>query len=101
MGSQQSNLDGNYSPLRACHVLIDLVPRLAWLGSPVERRHQVLSQIRSYFNISAAIVCSAGNPKLPLEWLEQGRSIVRGQVLNFRSPLDELEAQHPQLSADI
>jgi len=36
-----------------------------------------------------------GEIKLALEWMEQGRSIVSGQMLQLRTPLDELRQCHP------
>lgn len=38
---------------------------------------------------------------LAVEWLEQGRSIVWGQILNLRTPVDEVRAVRPDLAREL
>jgi hypothetical protein len=42
-----------------------------------------------------------GKFELALEWLEQGRSIVWGQILRLRTPLDELHQLHPSEADEL
>jgi hypothetical protein len=45
---------------------------------------------------AAAAAIQLGKFDLALEWLEQGRSIVWGQMLRLRNPLDNLREHHPK-----
>ncbi|KAJ7090650.1 hypothetical protein C8R44DRAFT_861251 [Mycena epipterygia] len=36
-----------------------------------------------------------------VEWLEQGRSVIWGQLLNLRTPVDELRKSHPGLANQL
>jgi len=49
--------------------------------------------------VSAAI--HFGEINLALEWAEQGRSIVWGQLLRLRTPLDELRQHHPSEANEL
>ena len=76
--------------LDAYSTLIDLLPRVVWLGRTVEQRYQDISSIGDAVAEAAAAAISLGEPNLALEWLEQGRSIVWGQILQLRTPLGDL-----------
>ncbi|KAJ7493174.1 CHAT domain-containing protein [Mycena galericulata] len=39
--------------------------------------------------------------KKAIEWLEQGRSIIWGQILSLRSPVDSLKQTHPDLAEKL
>ena len=81
--------------LNAYSTLIDLIPRVVWLGRTVEQRHQDISSIGNAVAEAAAAAVALGEPNLALEWLEQGRSIVWGQILQLRTPLSNLRKRHP------
>jgi hypothetical protein len=76
----------------AYNVLMDLLPDVVWLGSTIT---QCYDRIRNTLGntvsdaVTAAIVIQ--DYKKAVEWLEQGRSIIWGQLLNLRSPLDDLQ----------
>ena len=38
---------------------------------------------------------------MAIEWLEQGRSIVWGQLLQLRNPVDDLKHEHPDLATKL
>ena len=42
-----------------------------------------------------------GQFNLALEWMEQGRSIVWGQMVQLRTPLDELRQHHPNEANEL
>jgi hypothetical protein len=89
------------SPLQASHVIMNLIPRVVWLGNPIILRYQDIAEVGKAVNLTASIACRTGRPDLALEWLEQGRSIVWGQILHLRTPLDELQHDHPDLAASL
>jgi hypothetical protein len=47
---------------------------------------------------AAAAAISSGQPAKAVQWLEQGRSIIWGQLLNLRSPVDMLKSSYPELA---
>ncbi|KAK7458039.1 hypothetical protein VKT23_009949 [Stygiomarasmius scandens] len=84
--------------MRAYSCIMDLLPQVAWLGRSVQQRWEELSQIGDFVNNAASVAVATGNLTQAVEWLEEGRSIVWGQFLQLRSPLDKLHEQHPDLA---
>jgi tetratricopeptide (TPR) repeat protein len=78
------------SLLIAYDCAINLMPLVAWLGLPISDRHEHLVQIGGIARDAAATAISMKKHDKALEWLEQGRSIVWNQVLQLRTPVDEL-----------
>ncbi|TDL22044.1 hypothetical protein BD410DRAFT_803857 [Rickenella mellea] len=89
------------SVLDAYKFAFDLLPRAAWVGLSIDSRHHELLAASSLACDAAAAAISANRPLLALEWLEQGRSIVWGQILQLRAPVDELRIAHRNLAADV
>ena len=85
----------------AYSTLIDLLPRLVWLGRTIEQRYKDVSTIGDAVMDAAAAAIHFGKFDLALEWLEQGRSIVWGQMLRLRNPLDELRQCHPNEADEL
>ncbi|KAI0083514.1 CHAT domain-containing protein [Irpex rosettiformis] len=79
---------------------ISLVPQCIWLGNNVRGRYtsKELSVVRAAVNDAATAAVTAGEYALALEWLETGRAVVWSQVLQLRTPLDNLQRLHPQLA---
>jgi tetratricopeptide (TPR) repeat protein len=86
------------SLLAAYCCTIDLLPRVAWLGLTVPARHEQLAKIGDVVRTAAAAAIEQEEYALALEWLEQGRSVVWGQILHLRSPVDHLRAVEPALA---
>ncbi|KAJ6616661.1 CHAT domain-containing protein [Mycena sp. CBHHK59/15] len=86
------------SILEACTTVLDLLPRLAWLGLPLPERHRELIRTGNVANAVAAVCIERGEYATAVEWLEQGRSIVWGQLLQLRTPVDELQDVEPDLA---
>ncbi|KZV60885.1 TPR-like protein [Peniophora sp. CONT] len=84
--------------LQAHSHVLRLLPELVWLGHSVSRRYEESSKLADCVNdaVSSAIEHEALSQAVA--WLEEGRSLVWSQVLALRSPLDDLETQHPELS---
>ncbi|KIJ27671.1 hypothetical protein M422DRAFT_190730 [Sphaerobolus stellatus SS14] len=89
------------SALEAYNVTLEIIPELAWIGLKVATRYNKLSDIGDISNAAAALAISNQDLPLALEWLEQGRSIVWGQILQFRTPLEDLQLHEPDLAEDL
>ncbi|VDC06285.1 unnamed protein product [Peniophora sp. CBMAI 1063] len=84
--------------LQAHGRILEMIPELVWLGYSMTRRMveiQTLSVL-----ITKAVYAAIDTRSLvkAVEFLEAGRSLVWSQILSLRSPLDELERQHPVLA---
>ena len=75
--------------------LISLLPRVVWLGRTVDQRYKDIPDIGDAVAGAAAAAIHFGELNLALEWLEQGRSIVWGQMLQLRTPVENLRQHHP------
>ncbi|KAI0084232.1 CHAT domain-containing protein [Irpex rosettiformis] len=89
--------------LDAYKYALELVPRCIWLGNNVRGRYasKELPVIGRMVNDAVTATISAGEYGLALEWLEIGRAVVWSQVLQLRTPLDDLRRHHPQLADDL
>ncbi|KAG8689011.1 hypothetical protein FRC11_004297, partial [Ceratobasidium sp. 423] len=85
-------------PIEAYQTALDLVPRLVWLGSTIDKRYEDLHGIKGLAVEAAAAAIDSRNYDLALEWLEQSRSVVWNQTLQLRTPLDRLRSAHPDLT---
>ncbi|THU81883.1 hypothetical protein K435DRAFT_767007 [Dendrothele bispora CBS 962.96] len=89
------------SALDAYNVVLEIIPQVVWLGQTVHRQYEQLPRIGRTINAAAAIAISAGDLPRAVEWLEEARSIVWKQILQLRTPLDELRQQHPDLANEL
>ncbi|KAG8742792.1 hypothetical protein FRC10_000902 [Ceratobasidium sp. 414] len=78
-----------------------LIPQAVWLGSTTEQRYEQILNVGSLALDAATYAIVLGDYNLALEWLEQGRSIVWNQLVELRTPLDELAIVHPVLAQDL
>ncbi|KIJ51991.1 hypothetical protein M422DRAFT_223383 [Sphaerobolus stellatus SS14] len=86
------------NPLPAWKILIDLIPQCACLGHKIAQRYEELLTIGQDINSAVACAISAGNLQLALEWLESGRNIVWRQILQLRTPIQELHDRYPEIA---
>ncbi|KAJ7138263.1 CHAT domain-containing protein [Mycena epipterygia] len=86
------------SLLNAYSVALDLLPELAWLGLSISDRHHQILQAGRVVRAAAAAATTAGQYHKAVEWLEQGRSIIWGQLLSLRTPVDSLRVTYPHLA---
>ena len=84
--------------LDAYELMIGLLPQLAWIGLPLQDRHRALQRAADVARDAAASAIALHRMQTAVEWLEQGRSIVWGQLLQLRTPLDELREKYPALA---
>ncbi|KAJ7867030.1 CHAT domain-containing protein [Mycena leptocephala] len=86
------------SILHAYATAIELLPELAWLGLSITDRHHRLLQAGQVVRDAASAAISVHDYQKAVEWLDQGRSVIWGQLLNLRTPVDELRKSHPDLA---
>ncbi|KAK0433471.1 CHAT domain-containing protein [Armillaria borealis] len=76
---------------QAFQTAIGLLHQLAFIGWDLESRYRRLSSIATVFACDgAAWVLQKGDIGQAVEWLEQGRSILWLQLLQFRQPFDDI-----------
>ncbi|KAF8436565.1 TPR-like protein [Boletus edulis BED1] len=83
------------SLLHAYSIAINLLPQLAWIGLSLTHRYAELEQGADVVREAAAAALDLGFPELAVEWLEQGRSIVWGELLQLRGSYEQLSSAHP------
>ncbi|KAJ7077447.1 CHAT domain-containing protein [Mycena epipterygia] len=89
------------SILLAYTTAIELLPELAWLGLSITDRHHHLSQAGQVVRDAASAAIAVGDYQKAVEWLEQGRSVIWSQLLDLRTPVDELRKNHPALAEQL
>ncbi|KAJ7303802.1 TPR-like protein [Mycena albidolilacea] len=89
------------SLLTAFQVALDLLSEVAGLGLPISDRHYQIMKAGPLVRDAAAAAISSGQLEKAVEWLEQGRSIIWGQFLNLRTPVDELQQKWPELATEL
>jgi tetratricopeptide (TPR) repeat protein len=80
---------------------IRLASHLAGLHETIKIRLNNLQHISGVSTMAAACAFKLGKFDLALEWLEQGRCVVWGQINALRTPIDVLRSKHPDLADDI
>ncbi|KAG9092774.1 hypothetical protein FRC06_011802 [Ceratobasidium sp. 370] len=89
------------SPIEAYHQLVKLIPEVVWLGSTTNQRYENVSLVNNAVIEASTIAIELQNYDAALEWLEEGRSIVWNQLLQLRTPLDELAAIDSSLAEEL
>ncbi|KAF8555037.1 hypothetical protein OG21DRAFT_1573596, partial [Imleria badia] len=85
----------HHTLLHAHSVAVSLLPQLAWFGFSLARRYSELDQGADVVREAAAAAIDSGLLETAVEWLEQGRSVVWGELFQLRSSYEELSAAHP------
>ncbi|KAF9070258.1 CHAT domain-containing protein [Rhodocollybia butyracea] len=86
------------SALPAYEQIFQLIPMVVWLGQTIGHRYTELTRIGRMVNSAVAAAIAVGDFPKAVEWLEEGRGVVWGDILQLRSPLDELDTQYPHLA---
>ncbi|KAG8741173.1 hypothetical protein FRC10_003218 [Ceratobasidium sp. 414] len=76
--------------LEAYSHIVELIPQIAWLGSTVNRRYEHMATLATESTEAVTVAIDLKRFDLALEWLEQGRSVVWSQMLQLRTPVDDL-----------
>ncbi|CAE6405431.1 unnamed protein product [Rhizoctonia solani] len=85
----------------AYQLAMDCLPRVIWLGEIASRRISRTFQLSDLVEEAAAAAIRVQDISLALEWLEQGRSIVWGQFLQLKVPLDDLATVNSELATQL
>ncbi|CAE6443371.1 unnamed protein product [Rhizoctonia solani] len=96
-------LSSNNRPgsLPVYQIAIDCLPQIIWLGEIAPMRIAQTFHLSDLVQEAAAAAILDQEVHLALEWLEQGRSIVWGQFLQLRAPLDDLASVNPELAVEL
>jgi tetratricopeptide (TPR) repeat protein len=92
---------GAVASLGAYRSLVDLVPRMVWLGGKLTRRYASIEVISEAIGDAVAAAVDADDLACAVEWMEQGRCITWAQTLQLRTPIDELRALAPSLADEL
>lgn len=84
--------------IKACTTAMKLIPELTWLGSSIADRHHQVREAGQVARDAAALAIEAKHYGTAVEWLEEGRSVIWTQMLQLRSPVDELRQVRPDLA---
>lgn len=89
--------------LQAYTRALDILPQTVWHGYGILFRTSMIASLRHLYLLDNAVdyAISAGKLELAIEWLDAGRSIIWGQLLKLRTPLDELRAVDPILASRL
>ena len=75
---------------------------VAWKGLTMADQYDHLVGIGHVVREAAAAAIASGKCNTAMEWSEQGRCIIWGQLLHLRASLyDELRCHHPQLASGL
>ncbi|KIJ26628.1 hypothetical protein M422DRAFT_191958, partial [Sphaerobolus stellatus SS14] len=94
----QASSSPSESILNIYHIAIPLLAETAWLGSSLPDHHYQIMQAGSVVHDAAAAAHKFGDHIQAVEWLEHGRSVIWGQLLQLRTPMDDLKEKEPNLS---
>ena len=83
------------SLLHAYSVSINILPQLAWNGLSLSARYTELTRGADVVREAAAAAIESGLPEIAVEWLEQARSIVWGDLFQLRSSYEDLSFSYP------
>lgn len=89
------------SLIEAYRRAMTLLPQLVWLGTTVDGRYRYVMEAGHVSTEAAAAAISMKDYRLAIEWLEEGRLIVWKQILQLRTPIDDLSAIAPTLAAEL
>ncbi|KAG8737443.1 hypothetical protein FRC10_008178 [Ceratobasidium sp. 414] len=89
------------SKLEAYQLMMSLIPRVVWLGNSVDHRWQYAAPISRMVTEAVAAAIEQQKYDLALEWLEEGRSIVWNQMLQLRSPFEQLHSAYADVAEEL
>ncbi|KAG8739270.1 hypothetical protein FRC10_005832 [Ceratobasidium sp. 414] len=86
---------------RGWKLVMELLPNMVWVGHTVTRRYRDVANIGHIVSKAISSAITHQNYGTALEWLEEGRSIIWKQILQLRTPTDELRAVDPELASRL
>ncbi|KAJ7923361.1 CHAT domain-containing protein, partial [Mycena leptocephala] len=101
MWAKYARVHHHQSVLHAYTTAIDLLPELAWLGLSISDRHHHILQAGQVVRDAASAAIAVHDYKKAVEWLDQGRSVIWGQLISLRTPVDDLRTCYPHLADQL
>ncbi|QRV93571.1 CHAT domain protein [Ceratobasidium sp. AG-Ba] len=86
------------STIDAYKQAMSLLPQVVWLGDTSAQRYEILASLDNVAMEAAVVAVEMREYGLALEWLEEGRCLVWNQLLQLRTPLEELALINNSLS---
>jgi hypothetical protein len=86
------------SLLDAYGLTFHLLPTMAWLGLSIADRQHFLQKVGSIVEEAVSAAIEADQCETAIEWMDQGHSIIWGQLLQLRTPVDDLRQCHPDIA---
>ncbi|KAJ7290684.1 TPR-like protein [Mycena rebaudengoi] len=99
--AEHAHIHQHSSLLHSYTTAIRLLPELAWLGLSITDRHHQLSEAGQVVRDATSAAIAVQDYQKAVEWLDQGCSVIWGQLLNLRTPVDELRKSHPYLADQL
>lgn len=87
--------------LDAARVAMSLLPEVASRRLAWPDRERGVAELSGVAADAAALAVQAGDAGLAVRWLEQGRGVLLGQLLDARSEVADLRRRHPRLAARL
>ena len=75
-----------------------LLPTMAWLGLSIADRQHFLQKVGPILEEAVSAAIEADLCETAIEWMDQGHSIIWGQLLQLRTPVDDLRQYHPDIA---
>jgi len=86
------------SILDAYRRAFELLPNMTWLGLSITDRQHFLNGVGPLVDEAVSAAIDAGQFETAVEWMDQGHSVVWGQLLQLRTPVDDLKQRHPDIA---
>jgi hypothetical protein len=86
------------SLLDAYSLAFQLLPTMAWLGLSIVDRQHFLQRVGPIVEEAISAAIEADQCETAIEWMDQGHSIIWGQHLQLRTPVDDLRQCHPDIA---
>ena len=102
--ANQADIYRHSSALDAYQAGIQFFSQAAMLAPDIQARHRLMADRlgpTNHVNSAAACAIRSGKFDQAVEMLEEGRSIVWSQVLQLRTPLDDLRQVNPELAQQL
>jgi len=80
---------------------IKLISLVGGLEQTVEERFEAVSKQSLFITTSIALAIGAGRLDQSIEWLEQGRGLVWGQISSLRTSINAIESVDPVLAREF
>ncbi|KAF8907390.1 hypothetical protein CPB85DRAFT_1526314 [Mucidula mucida] len=89
------------SAMRPFKLAMELLQEVIDPGQSMLMRYRLIPSIRDTVDAAVAAAIQNGDLVLALEWFEQGRCIIWGQLSRLRPPVEEIRDHSPKLADDM